>query len=91
MSGQDTGASNSVSRTINRLGGPLGSAPFLLPFYLRRIKHGSNQPELLRKAHLKTASGMNNLKRWDPAKYDFVTYDFMLNYNDQLRKSAYEN
>lgn len=34
---------------------------------------------------------MNNLERQDPAKYDFVTYDFMLNYNDQLKKSLYEN
>lgn len=34
---------------------------------------------------------MNNLKLQDPAKYDFVTYDFMLSYNDQLKKSLYEN
>lgn len=34
---------------------------------------------------------MNNLELQNPAKYDFVTYDFMLNYNDQLKKSLYEN
>lgn len=34
---------------------------------------------------------MNNLELWDPAKYDFVICSFMLNYNDHLKKSLYEN
>lgn len=34
---------------------------------------------------------MNNLELQDPEKHDFVTYDFMFNYNDQLKKSLYEN
>lgn len=34
---------------------------------------------------------MNNLEPQHSAKYDFVICDFMLNYNDQLKKSLYEN